>query len=126
MKVQGSSLDFPEDSPLFDILKLADRALSGSGFSSQVSDLFGEFLSGVEGPRAEEHDEEPEEPQAPQESKEDPRLVLGFEKDQELTAADVKARKRALAMIYHPDKAGGSARAMKRVNDAADRLLNSL
>jgi hypothetical protein len=57
---------------------------------------------------------------------EDPRVVLGFEPGETLTAARVKERKRQLAALFHPDKAGGSISAMKRVNEAADALLKSL
>jgi hypothetical protein len=49
-----------------------------------------------------------------------------FEPGEQLTAERVKARKRELASLCHPDKQGGSVRAMKRVNEAADTLLKSL
>jgi len=49
-----------------------------------------------------------------------------FEPGEQLTAERVKARKRELASLCHPDKQGGSISAMKRVNEAADALLKSL
>lgn len=51
------------------------------------------------------------------------RIVLGFEKDEPLDRAKVKARQRALSQALHPDKQGGSTKAMARVNQAADVLL---
>lgn len=54
------------------------------------------------------------------------RRVLGFDPNQPLTAELVKARKKALGQLFHPDKQGGSTDAMARVNDAADVLLANL
>jgi hypothetical protein len=54
------------------------------------------------------------------------RQVLGFSPELKLTRELIKERKRALAVIFHPDKAGGSVEAMRRVNAAADSLLKGL
>ena len=54
------------------------------------------------------------------------RMVMGFEPNEPLTAELVKARKRRLAEVFHPDRQGGSAAHMQRVNAAADVLLAKL
>jgi len=54
------------------------------------------------------------------------REILGFEPTEPLTVDKVKDRKKALAAVYHPDRAGGSTRQMQRVNEAADLLLARL
>jgi curved DNA-binding protein CbpA len=52
---------------------------------------------------------------------------LGFEPKEPLTKERVRARKQALARVYHPDLgAGGSEAQMKRINAAADALLAKL
>lgn len=55
----------------------------------------------------------------------DARQVLGFTASEPLTEEQIKARRRELALKVHPDRQGGSARDMARVNDAADILLES-
>lgn len=59
------------------------------------------------------------------ESREDPRVVLGFAPDLKLTRAMVKERQRELAKYYHPDKNGNNA-GMQRINEAVSRLLAEL
>lgn len=54
------------------------------------------------------------------------REILGFEPTERLTTEIVRARKQALAKVFHPDKQGGSDAQMKRVNAAADALLAKL
>lgn len=51
--------------------------------------------------------------------------VLGLE-GRKLTPAIVKARRKLLARKHHPDRAGGNAETMKRINSAADFLLEEL
>lgn len=131
----GRERDSDENSPVFDILELADRALSRSNndFARQVGGIFGELLSGYAA-RARAPGEgqtqgqrpPPRRPQPAQAASMDPRMVLGFEPQEKLTEARIKDRKRQLAQLFHPDKPGGSISAMKRVNDAADALLKSL
>ena len=67
----------------------------------------------------------PHAPPAPRPEPEDPWAVLGFERAKPPTRAEVKARQRALAGIYHPDK-GGSTRGMQRVNAAAKAILDEI
>lgn len=55
----------------------------------------------------------------------DPRVVLGFGPGVKLTKALVKERQRALASLMHSD-VGGSDEAMKKINVAAKKLLESL
>ena len=55
----------------------------------------------------------------------DARVVLGFAPSAPLSAAAVKARRRELAALFHPDRQG-STEAMRRVNAAADMLLANL
>jgi len=50
------------------------------------------------------------------------RVALGFPAGLKLTVEMVKERRKQLALIFHSDK-GGSEEAMKRVNAAADILL---
>jgi len=54
-----------------------------------------------------------------------PRTVLGFPPEMPLTRELVKQRQRDLAHIYHPDKAG-NVESMKMVNEATQKLLQSL
>jgi hypothetical protein len=54
------------------------------------------------------------------------RELLGFEPQEKLTIEAVNARRKALATVFHPDRAGGSVERMKRVNAAADLLVASL
>jgi hypothetical protein len=55
-----------------------------------------------------------------------PFLVLGFSPGQKLTTEMIKARKRKLAAIYHPDTGDGDEEAIRMVNAAADMLLRKL
>jgi len=50
---------------------------------------------------------------------------MGFRPDEALTKTSIKARQRALADLFHPDK-GGSVESMQRVNEAAQKLLKDL
>jgi DnaJ-class molecular chaperone len=54
------------------------------------------------------------------------RGVFRFEPKEPLTVEKVKQRQKALARVFHPDVAGGSAEEMKRINAAADVLLAAL
>jgi hypothetical protein len=67
----------------------------------------------------------PRQPPPPRRNGQAARQVLGFPADLKLTPEIVKARKRKLAELFHPDK-GGSPDAMRRVNQAADELLANL
>ena len=132
VSLDGRQVKFPEESPLFGLLGMADRMFASSNNETvqQVRNIFGEFLAGTANssnarqvpPPCREPRERPPAPESP----EDPRVVLMFEPGEQLTVARVKARKRELASLCHPDKQGGSIRAMKRVNEAADTLLKSL
>jgi hypothetical protein len=138
VNLDGRKIEFPEESPLFGLLDMADRMFSTSQNDTvqQVRNIFGEFLAGAANqsnaqqvpppgqPR--EPRQEPRTPPPPPRTAADPRLVLGFEPGEQLTVARVRARKRELAQLFHPDKQGGSSHAMKRVNEAADELLKSL
>jgi hypothetical protein len=126
-RINGGEIRLPKDSPLFNILEIADRAFakSNNDFAKQVGNLFGEFLAGGTN-QANARRIPPKRPPEPVKAKEDPRVILGFEPGESLTRDVVKARKRALAGLFHPDKPGGSVSAMKRVNEAADTLLKSL
>lgn len=53
------------------------------------------------------------------------RSVLGFGPNEPLTEEAIKDRRRTLAKRNHPD-AGGSAKQMAIINDAADVLIESL
>jgi hypothetical protein len=53
------------------------------------------------------------------------RKVMGFGPGDPITEDAIKARKRELALKYHPDK-GGSATDMAAINDAADTLLAAM
>lgn len=55
----------------------------------------------------------------------DPYLVLGLARDVPLTEQLIKERRRELARLFHSDK-GGNDEAMKRVNVAADLLLQKI
>ena len=114
---------------------MADRMFSTSQNETvrQVRSIFGEFLANAanqsNAARPGPHMPPPPPPRTPPpppRAVEDPRVILGFEPGEQLTSARVKARKRELAKLFHPDKEGGSAHAMKRVNEAADELLKSL
>jgi hypothetical protein len=129
--LDGKQVEFSEESPVFDLLELADRAFSRSNndFAKQMGNIFGDFLAGRahQSQQAQDHqDLPPQPPPEPPRPEKDPWEVLGFEPGQQLTAAIVKGRQRDLAMIFHPDKQGGSTEAMKRVNDAASELLKTL
>lgn len=54
------------------------------------------------------------------------REVLGIEADDHLTADLLKQRYRALAAVFHPDKAGGSVARMQKLNRARDVLIREL
>ena len=125
--VDGKQIEFSEDSPLFEILNMADRAFSRSNndFLKQVGNLFGEMLSGA-AHQTRVPEPEPQKAPEPPQPLEDARVVLGFAPDEQLTASSVKARKKQLARIFHPDQPTGSLHAMKRVNEAADKLLKDL
>jgi hypothetical protein len=103
---------------------MADRFFSAANVDvvHEVRNLFGEILSGQPTPAF------PPAPQpAPPPTPEgDPRIVLGFEPGDKLSKEIIKERKKALAALFHPDRPGGSTLAMKRVNEAADKLLCSL
>lgn len=126
--LDGQEVHLEEDSPFFSWLDAADRILSRSNneIAQQVRGIFGEFLAGSAQRQATDQPPPPPPRQAPRPVGEDPRLVLGFEPGAPLTQEIIKERKRALANLYHPDKPGGSLVAMKRVNEAADKLLCSL
>lgn len=145
VNLDGKKVEFPEESPLFGLLDMADRMFSNSQNDTvqQVRNIFGEFLSGAanqsnareysahhppQDPRQQrtECGNEPRTPPPPPQAAENPRVVLGFEPGEQLTKARVKARQRDLAQLFHPDKQGGSVAAMKRVNEAAGTLLKSL
>ena len=53
------------------------------------------------------------------------RVILGFSPTRALTERAIKERKRALALVYHPDH-DGSDESMQRLNAAADVLLAEL
>lgn len=131
VSLDGKNVAFPEESPLFGLLDMADRMFSTSNNETvqQVRNIFGEFLAGTansSNARQVPPPREPRTPPPPASAAEDPRVVLMFEPGEQLTVERVKARKRELASLCHPDKQGGSIRAMKRVNEAADTLLKSL
>jgi hypothetical protein len=129
--LNGKKVEFPEESPLFDLLDMADRMFSTSNNETvqQVRNIFGDFLAGTAN-QSNAQQMPPHEayrtPPPPPQTAGNPRVVLGFEPGEQLTEARVKARKRELAALFHPDKQGGSMSAMKRVNEAADTLLKSL
>ena len=54
------------------------------------------------------------------------REVLGFRPDTRVTVSDLDARYRKLAAERHPDKPGGSAEAMSKLNVARDRALSEI
>lgn len=63
-------------------------------------------------------------PAPPKAPREDPRVVMGFAPDLKLTPELVKKRRKELARLFHTDK-GGSMEAMKRLNIAAEALLQT-
>jgi hypothetical protein len=67
----------------------------------------------------------PRRPAPPPPRRDDPRVVLGIEKGAAVTKELIKARYRALAAIYHPDK-GGNTEMMQRLTSARDALLKTL
>lgn len=140
--IDGEQVEgLPEDSSLFELLGLADRMFSRSENETvqQVRSIFGEFLAGAanssnaahqvphqRGPSRPPPRQSPPRPPQGRERAGECRAILGLEPREQLTEARIKARKRELAKIYHPDREGGSPTAMKRVNEAADYLLKSL
>lgn len=120
----------PSTEPIIDWAQIADRAVGKIMANPKVQelgakahgilDLVQGFVqqAGVPGPAA-----APPPRQAPVE---DPRIVMGFGPNEELTVDKVKARKKALAQILHSDKAGGSPEGMMRLNQAADRLIKEM
>lgn len=64
-------------------------------------------------------------PRQPPLSMEDPRQIMHFSPNETLTADLVRKRQRQLARLAHPDT-GGSEEAMRRINDAAGRLISQL
>jgi hypothetical protein len=133
LSLDGQEISFDEASPAFSWLDAADRILSRSNneVAKQAGALFGEFLSAsaerrrhAPPPPPNGHHRPPPPPRP--NPADDPRLVLGFEPGDKLTAEIIKERKKALAALFHPDRPGGSLTAMKRVNEAADKLLCSL
>lgn len=54
-----------------------------------------------------------------------PREVFHFGKDEVLTAEKIKARKKQLALMVHPD-AGGATEEMVKINKAAEALLKEV
>jgi len=64
-------------------------------------------------------------PVAVKPDRDDPRTIMCFGINEELTAEKIKERKRELAKIVHIDK-GGNDEAMARINAAADALLAKL
>lgn len=75
------------------------------------------------------HAEAPRRPPAPQPPPPPPgptpREILGFPPTGPITRAQIKARQRDLARLFHPDS-GGNPRQMQRVNDAAAEMLKNL
>lgn len=138
VNLDGKRVEFPEESPLFGLLDAADRLFSSSGNETvhQLRNIFGEFLANAANGSREypthppQNGAPPREPPRPPEpppiSAGDPRIILGFEPGEGLTAARVKGRQRDLAKLFHPDKQGGSEAAMKRVTEAARELLKTL
>lgn len=131
LAVDGKQIEFDKDSPLFEMLNMVDRSFSRSNndFLKQVGNLFGEMLSGKAHQATARQIPPEQEPQAPPAAPKPSvaaRVVLGFAPTEQLTAASVKARKKQLAQVFHPDRPTGSEHAMKRVNDAADELLKGL
>ena len=135
VNLDGKRIEFPKESPLFGLLDAADRLFSSSGNETvqQVRAIFGEFLAEAANqsnarqvPPPRQQHSPPKSPPNASRAKDDPRVVLGFEPGEQLTAARVKARQRDLAILFHPDKEGGSEAAMKRVNEAATELLSCL
>lgn len=53
-------------------------------------------------------------------------MVFGWDPKKPYTEEEVKARKKALARVYHTDATNGSDEMMKRVNTAADTLIQAL
>lgn len=57
------------------------------------------------------------------------RDILGFAPNQSITRAEIQQRRRELARRHHPDRSRGdaiSSSRMKNINEAADRLLQTL
>ena len=54
--------------------------------------------------------------------KTDPRVIMGFPLDMQLTVKIVKKRRQELSALFHPDR-GGNSETMQRINAAADDLL---
>lgn len=59
---------------------------------------------------------------SPEPPKEDPRVVLGFSPDEQLSVELIKKRRKDFAKILHSDKGGNDA-SMARINAAVDELL---
>jgi hypothetical protein len=54
-------------------------------------------------------------------------MVFGWDGRRTYTEVEVKKRKQELARVYHPDlSSSGSAEMMKRINSAADTLIQNL
>lgn len=51
------------------------------------------------------------------------KRTMGFPDSQQITADDVRERRKELAKKLHPDRPGGSVEKMAAVNAAADELL---
>ena len=76
-------------------------------------------------PRNGDRRQPPPPPPRPTPLLEDPRIILGFPPNLQLTETMIKKRRRELAAIYHSDH-GGSEEAMKRLNSAVSQLLAQL
>lgn len=51
------------------------------------------------------------------------REILHFDEGETLTREAIEQRRRDMAKIFHPDRQGGSTKAMQAINAAADELL---
>ena len=117
-----------------DLIEAADRFISQSNneIVRNLRTRAGDILAGVAGgtgaspnayaPPHRDQTAAPPPPPPEPDKKEDPREVLGFGPDVQLTKELVKARRREFAKILHSDR-GGYDPAMQRINAAADELL---
>lgn len=106
------------------------RGKRGNEVVSGFRDILGSYLDQQTTQRPNGHAppppwEPPHAPAPPPPPSEDPREVLGFPPDVQLTEKKIRDRKKALATIMHPDL-GGSTKSMQRLNIAAAALLSEL
>jgi hypothetical protein len=130
--------DLEDEEEEYDVGDIVDQAINHPKVrdlfskAGQVFDRIGQVIDqvarhapqGNPGPRTASGSHPPT-PPGPKRIPIDPYVVLGLDRRVQLTVEIIKARKRALSKIYHPDPTGKEPEAIRKSNEEAIRRVNA-